>query len=524
MPYGSIQALPDSVRSVLPVTAQEIYLAAFNAAFSGTCKDRDDREVCANKIAWSAVKRTYEKGDSGTWKKISKRDLACCRTGTCTRIQKSTGSQEHSAILQLLNRQIGNTFFNVEPFEENVNAWNGTPIIFSDFPPLKDGTKSDHIDFEPFTTDILISELERVNGAIIGEVRHPTIETTGHPRLMGDLVFTKETAERLFNEGKLTEEIYKRTDAYLEKATDLLNEGKLSHSTGFSCKSKDGTLSSEIPLVPNHVLVFLEDESNQPKDRGAVILNKSTEVVMTEEKGWLHQIQQKIGAVTEEIFKSRFAPGSDEERSMLLFKAVNERFGEGGTTPQERYGAFVEATFDEYVIVNTPTGVLYSVPYTLTETGANFGSPVEVEVSYVPKAQTTQNQDEVTDMDATMNKELEEAKTQVSTKDAEVLALKQTVDTLTKQVEEFQKAQKDAAWEVEKKKLKAGLIHTEQDEAAMKALFQTDPYSYMQKAEYIGAAPTPESGDKFANKGDLNGKKDEDPFAVASELRKLTGR
>jgi cation transport regulator len=60
MPYREIAELPDSVRSHLPVHAQEIYLAAFNNAW-GEYASRDDREVVAHKVAWSAVKRRYAK-------------------------------------------------------------------------------------------------------------------------------------------------------------------------------------------------------------------------------------------------------------------------------------------------------------------------------------------------------------------------------------------------------------------------------------------------------------------------------
>jgi len=45
----------------LPAHGKEIYVAAFNSAYDGTCKERTDRDECASKIAWSAVKRDYKK-------------------------------------------------------------------------------------------------------------------------------------------------------------------------------------------------------------------------------------------------------------------------------------------------------------------------------------------------------------------------------------------------------------------------------------------------------------------------------
>ena len=60
MPYADISDLPDSVRGHLPVHAQEIYLAAFNAAWEEYA-ERADREAVAHRVAWAAVKKRYEK-------------------------------------------------------------------------------------------------------------------------------------------------------------------------------------------------------------------------------------------------------------------------------------------------------------------------------------------------------------------------------------------------------------------------------------------------------------------------------
>jgi len=59
MPYVSVEDLPDPVRHSLPAHAQEIFKEAFNSAYA-------QYEVRAFKIAWSAVKRTYEK-KGGKW-------------------------------------------------------------------------------------------------------------------------------------------------------------------------------------------------------------------------------------------------------------------------------------------------------------------------------------------------------------------------------------------------------------------------------------------------------------------------
>lgn len=65
MPYKANADLPDSVRNHLPEHAQSIYRKAFNNAYEEYGHD-DGR---AARVAWSAVKKEYEKkGD--VWVKI----------------------------------------------------------------------------------------------------------------------------------------------------------------------------------------------------------------------------------------------------------------------------------------------------------------------------------------------------------------------------------------------------------------------------------------------------------------------
>lgn len=72
MPYKSTQDLPDAVRDNLPGHAQEIFKEAFNSAwdeYADPDKRRGDesREEVSFKVAWSAVKNEYEKGDDDKW-------------------------------------------------------------------------------------------------------------------------------------------------------------------------------------------------------------------------------------------------------------------------------------------------------------------------------------------------------------------------------------------------------------------------------------------------------------------------
>jgi len=65
MPYRVNADLPPSVRDHLPTHASDIFREAFNAAYAAHADD-PRREEAAFRIAWAAVKRSYEK-IGGIW-------------------------------------------------------------------------------------------------------------------------------------------------------------------------------------------------------------------------------------------------------------------------------------------------------------------------------------------------------------------------------------------------------------------------------------------------------------------------
>ncbi len=72
MPYSSTNDLPESVKSVLPDHAQDIYKEAFNSAYdeyksASERRGEESREEVAHKVAWSVVKNKYEKGHDDKW-------------------------------------------------------------------------------------------------------------------------------------------------------------------------------------------------------------------------------------------------------------------------------------------------------------------------------------------------------------------------------------------------------------------------------------------------------------------------
>jgi len=75
MPYKTISNLPENVKNVLPKHAQEIYQQAFNSAWDEYDEPEErrgdsSREETAHRVAWSAVKKVYEKNEAtGKWQR-----------------------------------------------------------------------------------------------------------------------------------------------------------------------------------------------------------------------------------------------------------------------------------------------------------------------------------------------------------------------------------------------------------------------------------------------------------------------
>jgi cation transport regulator len=70
MPYSTNAELPPPVRRALPAHAQDIYRAAFNAAWFEHADDPVPDEATPHRIAWAAVKRQYRKA-GGQWLPVS---------------------------------------------------------------------------------------------------------------------------------------------------------------------------------------------------------------------------------------------------------------------------------------------------------------------------------------------------------------------------------------------------------------------------------------------------------------------
>jgi cation transport regulator len=70
MPYRLNVALPAAVRNHLPAHAQEIFRKAFNSAAKQYAAGNSRAEEIAMRVAWSAVKKVYEKHGNAWVRKI----------------------------------------------------------------------------------------------------------------------------------------------------------------------------------------------------------------------------------------------------------------------------------------------------------------------------------------------------------------------------------------------------------------------------------------------------------------------
>lgn len=72
MPFNKKSELPKGVKDVLPPKAQDIWKEAYNSAYDqyqdpDKRRGDDSREEVSAKVAWSAVKKEYKKGDDDKW-------------------------------------------------------------------------------------------------------------------------------------------------------------------------------------------------------------------------------------------------------------------------------------------------------------------------------------------------------------------------------------------------------------------------------------------------------------------------
>jgi len=397
--------------------------------------------------------------------------------------------QAHPTILQQLNRKIGDDFFPVESFE-NVADWESVPVIFAQEHPDMEA-----YDLDPAAELARIAETTGRRADVVGTPTNARIERTGRPRLQADLNWNADPdVQRLFN------------------------EGKLGVSTGFWAHTKDNQLDGYVK--PHHILLFEEDQSNQPRDKGAVVLNKETNMKSFTNEGRvlsgknptrLNEIFEMLKTFIEEITGGS-APVTNQDpvdpaASMEMQiddvrKALSTQLGLFWPDGSPR-DVWVRMTFPDSVIWEHPTtNKTLKSPYTVDNGRISFGDPVEVVQTYTEIEEKTNMVD-----------------TEIASKDAEIAELKNKISEMesknteyANKIAEIETAQKEAAWQTLKNKLPPGMVHTPELEKETRDLFESDPVSFTNKLIDLRVEATkPEAGQAFTNQ-------DEDPVAKRNEI------
>jgi len=474
-----------------------------------------------------------------------------CRLGPTVHVQK-TSAESHSAILHGLDRKVGKLLFSKEPFQPTVDAWNGVPLVFAQaHPEPKDPTAKINAAIFGLNRDFTQDELDRINGAIIGESSDAFIESTGHPKLMVTKNYTDETAIRMFGQGLITEDQLAKSQAAVPIALKLLAEGKLSHSSGFICPDDGEKLTGTV--IPNHILEFEETPRDQPLDRMAVVLNKEEndvignshthvgKVLSNKNEGRLKTAIDSIMSIFEEIRSgadnpAAVAEGSKTNQEIVAIagtmntpdgeslegqienvrRALSDHIGMKWPDGTQRTVWVVMTMPDKVIWQHPDTSQYFATSYTVGDDGAiTFGQPEEVEQAYVVKeantvfynmtaedidtivkrnkqTETTMTPEEIA-AQAAAQKQKDDA---IAAKDAQIAQLQKERDDLAAAQAQVQTEKDDAQWGALKSKyIPPGMVKDPADEAALRKLCKDDPPAFTEKILAARADPKfPEEG------------------------------
>ena len=468
MPYSSISDLPEAVKK-LPDHAQHIFLSAFNSAF-----EQGKSEESCFKIAWGAVKRSYHKSGE-TW--VKNKEETEQRLSMFMNVEFLNAN--HDAILQTLNRDIGGYYFPCESFANNVNDWSGIPIVYA----------TDHPDLKLFAENPQLA-LDKIKGRIVGQVSMPRVETVGHPRLMASMEITDDEINR------------------------YINDGKISHSTGFIGAVNGKTVTG---VTPNHVLVFLEDAKNIPKDRGAFILNK-------EDGTEIDDIEEADKGIDIDIENADKKPYGEVEYA-------DPGYQEDGV---KRYPLDTEKHVRAaWSYINMPknqkaysASQLASIKSKIKAAAKKFG----IEISMTQKEMETSRMTEDHDKETELVKQLEISNKEKETLTVEIEGLRRTIADKDEQLKVFVqkeaealKATRESQWQTIKKTIPVGLTHKTEDEAKLRSEFESDPYAFAVKLtefKNMNMEGTEAEGEEFQNQTDPDVK---DTEQAVEELREIGG-
>jgi DNA topoisomerase-1 len=317
----------------------------------------------------------------------------------------------HVAVLQGLNEWINYArptgpqrfFYGTDDFSDSVNDWEKVPVVFAQQHPAH---------------RLISSNLEEALQSV-------TAHDGGPGRLAGNIKMPLIVNDALMSEVAFDDPYVQRMHA----------EKRLALSTGFTA-GHDETGHLTETVKPNHLLVFVTDESNRPRDPNTGFLNKEGEDVVDGEQespettdegeGRVKQLIQAVLKALDGVFvpanalsKAVNDPGdpsaeedeeetpegkkkpaesdeakqkgnqaqadSFESRQSVLQRAVSDRFAKPESGSLLGSEAWIQSTYPDRVVFRGLDGRLFEVSYAVLDGVITLGEPTEVEVQYTPK-------------------------------------------------------------------------------------------------------------------------------------------
>lgn len=392
-------------------------------------------------------------------------------------------NQSHDAILQTLDRKIGGLCYREDAFNKTVNEWNGTPIIYAD----------DHPDMKLFSKNPSLA-LEKIKGTIVGTANKSHIDMNGHPRLMGNL----QIDDPEVNQG--------------------IKDGKISHSTGFIALINEKKEVTKV--VPNHILVFRESETNQPKDKGAFILNKQEVDDMGNESdavSMLDNITNKIKELSAQLNLSNKEHSKEDVDEALDFIKDNPSMIDSSIM-DKLYSAMDAGHQKEY---------LKSVLKDLQSQPEMVDEDMQVILDGMAQKQTGETNMESKELELTNQLEIsnKEKETLTAERDGlltEVSNMKETLKVFEQKEADALVATRETQWQTIKNTIPKGMIADAEAEKTLRAEFEADGQAFAVKMAMVeNKAPIPEEGEGVVNTSDkLGTDKPPSDKAIAEALTK----
>lgn len=370
----------------------------------------------------------------------------------------------HYTILQSLNRwfdfsDVGGRklYYDVDNFRGTEPKWDNVPMIFAKYhPDINQMKRIQNGDVE--------SVVKEMGGYVCGEISSSTVTTAGQPRL-----------EAL-------------TSFYYPDLEARYHRGEIALSTGFFCDpDESGRIQGQVR--PNHVLVFVQDEQNQPRDYGSGFLNT---------RQYCEEYMTTANDSTNQNGVMNAGRAISEKNKSIVKQAISILQGLAGIGPGADSKNRCSDDDEE------------------DKTGKNDVRIPEEEQKKKKKpaaggegSPAGNKGDDGMGEDLEMKKALEAAVNAKTTAEAAVANLTEQNKALANKVADLEgklKVHEDQAisnaWDIEKKRLRPDLIHKKEDEDALKELFINNTRGYLAKAVFVGgAASTPEEGAGATNQG-----------------------